>query len=260
MLKADGKDEDLERVFRSKQSSAELELIFARTDCCSNEKCIRKIIASCGSNDARSKSNESSSSRSLHGTASYYCRQIGIPTKTQTSLFDQYVNEIRKPFQEYVFGTDSKLEANRQLRTYLVQKFQESRTLSDTNKTGNKWSYQLYSMSRPAITVCKTAFIAMTGISKNIIDYSQSLVRSDHVGDVSVIESSSKVKSLKDAFEYFCLDYDKYECNINRFVCIDNVVDSTKSFIATTFLAEWFGLAGELEVFSRKSELSFVSE
>ena len=101
------------------------------------------------------------------------------------------------------------------------------------------------------MTVCKTAFIAMTGISNNIIEYSQRLVRSDHICDESMSESvrnGEKLGSLKDAFEYFSLDYNKYECNINTFVNIDSVVDSTKSFIATTFLAEWFGLAGELEV------------
>jgi len=180
------------------------------------------------------------------GTQSYYCRQIGI--QNQINRFDQYVQEVRKPFQDYIFDTDSMLEANKQLRTYLVHKFQEGRIL--TTSGGSKWIYQLYSITQPMISVCKTAYIAMTGLSNNIIEYAQRKVRTDNISyDASVTESANSLNSLKSAFEYFCLDYDKYECNINRFVNINEVVDSTTSFIATTFLAEWFGLAGELEVF-----------
>ena len=239
MLQSDGKREDIDRVYTSKLSPAELEVIFSRTDCCSNGQCMKKILESCR--------RTSTTAEVTNNLASYYCRQIGVQNNSNSS-FHLYVDEIRQPFQEYVFGTACDLEANKQLRSYLVHKFGEGRILSSNNKTV-KWKYDLLSISRPSLTVCKIAFIAMTGISNNIIEYSQRKVRTDHVvTDSSSTRGVDKLDSLRDAFEVFGLDYEKYECNINRFVNIDSVTDSPMSFIATTFLAEWFGLAGELEV------------
>ena len=135
MLQSDGKREDLERINSSKLSSAELEVIFSRMDCCSSEQCMKKIIASCSGVHNRA-SDSTNHNRSLSGSATYYCQQIGIPN--HSSLFDLYVTEIRKPFQEYVFGTDCQMEGNKQLRHYLVNKFLESRIQSGIHNKSTK--------------------------------------------------------------------------------------------------------------------------
>ena len=228
MLQSDGKREDLERVFNSKLSSTELEIIFARTDCCANHQCMKNIIQSCSDSNASTTTSNNSNRIQEFGTQSYYCRQIGI--QNQINRFDQYVQEVRKPFQDYIFGTDSMLEANKQLRTYLVHKFQEGRIL--TTSGGSKWIYQLYSITQPMISVCKTAYIAMTGLSNNIIEYAQRKVRTDNISyDASVTESANSLNSLKSAFEYFCLDDVSTFCKVFKgTMAIENCHDWISSF------------------------------
>ena len=101
--------------------------------------------------------------------------------------------------------------------------------------------------------MCKTAYIIITGVSLQAIDYSQRLVR-DNVSAESILlgkadqEPKTKGDSLKEAFEKFSLDYNLYQQNINHFVDFMKIPDTTTAFMCVTFLAEWFELAGEQEV------------
>jgi hypothetical protein len=176
-----------------------------------------------------------------------------MPEEIPALAFDQFLKEIRQPFHALQAGAGSDEEASKQLRWYLVQKFTENRTYDPENKHNFLYLYQLHSLSRGIITVCKTAYIIITGVSLQAIDYSQRLVR-DNVSAESILlgkadqETKTKGDSLKEAFEKFSLDYNLYQQNINHFVDFMKIPDTTTAFMCVTFLAEWFELAGEQEV------------
>ena len=109
-----------------------------------------------------------------------YCQSINIPiNEIPAFVFDQFLEEVRRPFFALQAGVDSPAEASEQLRYYLVQKFTENRIYDSENKQNHLYIYQLHSLSRGLIQVCKTAYIIMTGVSVQAIDYAQRLVRKE---------------------------------------------------------------------------------
>ena len=167
--------------------------------------------------------------------------------------FDKFIEEVRRPLFALTAGTTSKEEANDQIRYYLVQKFTENRIGDPSNKHNFLYHYQLHSLSRGVITVCKTTYIIITGISVTAIDYAQRLVRKNTSAESIILkgcddELSLKQESLKEAFVSFGMNYNLYQQNVNQFVDIMKIPDSPTAFICVTFLAEWFELAGEQEV------------
>ena len=158
--------------------------------------------------------------------SSLFCQQIGMPTSSIPYLeFDKFIEEVRRPLFALTAGTTSTEEANDQLRYYLVQKFTENRIYDPENKQNHLYIYQLHSLSRGLITVCKTAYIIMTGVSVQAIDYAQRLVRKEISAESILLGKSddtttSKKDALKEAFQQFSLDYNLYEQNFNCYVDI----------------------------------------
>ena len=79
----------------------------------------------------------------------------------------------------------------------------------------------------------------------------QRLVRKNTSAESIILkgdERSLKQESLKEAFASFGMNFNLYQQNINQFVDIMKIPDSTTAFLCVTFLAEWFELAGEQEV------------
>ena len=268
MLQPNNKKEDLKRGRTTLISGAEIRLAFAQQSCCS-KNCMQKLIersssstnARGGGNGRRRSSSSSASAALSHydedssfDTSSFlFCQQIGIPTPNiPTFEFDKFVEEVRRPLFEFKAGTSSDEEASNQLRYYLVQKFTENRIGDADNKQNFLYLYQLHSLSRGTITVCKTTYIVITGISVAAIDYAQRLVRRNTSAESIILRDcdgrNAKQESLKEAFSSFGLNYNLYQQNINQFVDIMKIPDSTTAFLCVTFLAEWFELAGEQEV------------
>ena len=258
-------------------SGTDIRLAYERQSCCS-KNCMQKLIqGSFGSTPStqrssssggssvhqqrsnRSSSNSSSSAFSIDDDvttidSSVYCQQIGMPMSSIPILeFDKFIEEVRRPLFALTAGTTSKEEANDQIRYYLVQKFTENRIGDPSNKHNFLYHYQLHSLSRGVITVCKTTYIIITGISVTAIDYAQRLVRKNTSAESIILkgcddELSLKQESLKEAFVSFGMNYNLYQQNVNQFVDIMKIPDSPTAFICVTFLAEWFELAGEQEV------------
>jgi len=252
-------------------SGADIRLAYERQSCCS-KNCMQKLIqGSLGSTSSKrssvggsvhqrrkgkSSSNSSASSIVDDDTTfdgSLYCQQIGVPTSRIPILeFDKFVEEVRRPLFALTAGTTSKEEANDQIRYYLVQHFTENRIGDPDNKHNFVYQYQLHSLSRGVITVCKTTYVNITGISVSAIDYAQRLVRKNTSAESIILkqcdERSSKQESLKEAFDRFGMNFNLYEQNINQHVDVMKIPDSPTAFICVTFLAEWFELAGEQEV------------
>ena len=230
-------------------SGTDIRLAYERQSCCS-KNCMQKLIqgsfgstpskrSSSGSSVHQQRSNRSSSNSSSSAfsidddvttiDSSLYCQQIGMPMSSIPILeFDKFIEEVRRPLFALTAGTNSKEEANDQIRYYLVQKFTENRIGDPSNKHNFLYHYQLHSLSRGVITVCKTTYIIITGISVTAIDYAQRLVRKNTSAESIILkgcddELSLKQESLK-------------------------IPDSPTAFICVTFLAEWFELAGEQEV------------
>jgi len=78
MLKSDGNREDIDRVYSSELSPGEPEVIFSRTDCCSNGQCMKKIL--------ESLRRTSRTAEVTNNLASYYCRQIGVQNDSNSSF------------------------------------------------------------------------------------------------------------------------------------------------------------------------------
>ena len=262
MLKPKTSRESLNKLRSSLLSGSEIRLIYAKETCC-GKNCMQNMIggSSISGQQRRKNSSSSSSSSTCSTTTSstisdnfLYCQGINVPiNEIPIFEFDQFLEEVRRPIFALQAGAESAEEASEQLRYYLVQKFTENRISDPVNKRNHLYIYQLHSLSRGIITVCKTAYIIMTGVSLQTIDYSQRLVR-DGISPESIIlgksddTTKSKGDSLKEAFQYFSLDYNKYEQNINHFVDVMKIPDSTTAFMCVTFLAEWFELAGDQEV------------
>jgi len=260
--------EDLKRC---RSSGAEIRLAYERQSCC-GKNCMQKLIqGSLGCTSSKRSSFSGSvhhsnrSSNSSIGSSSFatdddttfggslYCQQIGMPTSSIPILeFDKFIEEVRRPLFALTAGTASKEEANDQIRYYLVQKFTENRIGDPDNKHNFLYQYQLHSLSRGVVNVCKTTYINITGISSTAIDYAQRLVRKNTSAESIILkgsdERSVKQESLKEAFESFGMNFNLYEHNINQFVDIMKIPDSPTAFMCVTFLAEWFELAGEQEV------------
>ena len=255
---------DMKRCRTTMMSGAEIRLAYAQQSCCSKD-CMQKLIQ--GSHASKSSrrsvrgSNSSSNSSVLSVDtdttfdgldSSLFCQQIGMPTSSIPYLeFDKFIEEVRRPLFALTAGTTSTEEANDQLRYYLVQKFTENRIGDPDNKQNFLYLYQLHSLSRGVITVCKTTYIVITGISLSAIDYAQRLVRKNTSAESIILkgdERSLKQESLKEAFASFGMNFNLYQQNINQFVDIMKIPDTPTACICVAFLAEWFELAGEQEV------------
>ena len=182
MLEPKNIKEDLKRC---RLSGADIRLAYERQSCCS-KNCMRKLIQ--GSLGSTSSSKKSSFGGSVHNRSnrsasssivdddttfdggSLYCQQIGIPTSSIPILeFDKFIEEVRRPLFALTAGTTSKEEANDQIRYYLVQHFTENRIGDPDNRHNFVYQYQLHSLSRGVITVCKTTYVIITGISVTAI-------------------------------------------------------------------------------------------
>jgi hypothetical protein len=261
MLKPKSNREELKRIRSTLMTAAEIRSTYATETCCS-KNCMQNLINVQGrrshNRNTSSSSSISSGSEPTRDSDSYlFCQQVGVPSDTIPFLvFDQFLEEVRKPLRQLIAGSGTPAEANEQLRYYLVQKFTENRVnVSDGGGNHNTlYIYQVYSLSRGITTVCKTSYVVLTGISVQAIDYAQRLVRNNISAESIILGNSDEKKTktkedqLKEAFEEFNLDYNLYSLNINRFVDIMMVPDSQTAFICVTFLAEWFELAGEQEV------------
>ena len=263
MLKPKTNREELKRLHSTLMIGAEIRLRYATETCCS-KNCIQNLIYG-GSYGVGHKSTSSSSSTSSSASSSnnsrlasdmfLFCQQVGIPRDDiPVHPFDQFLEEVRKPFYELQSGVGSVTEANDQLRYYLVHKFTENRVYDPENKHNYLYIYQLHSLSRGIITICKTAYVIITGVSVQAIDYSQRLVRNNISAGSFLLSKSeegklkSKGETLKETFEQFGLDYNLYELNINGFIDVMKIPDSPTAFICVAYLAEWFELSGEQEV------------
>lgn len=260
MLKPRSAKENMEKKRTTLLSGPEIRVQYAKDTCCS-KNCIHSLIYGPEVAHHGSVSHYSSSSSinksitsSYNGTSSSSVIDSFMLCQ-HMELFDQFIEEVRKPLYLLQAGIDSETEANKQLRYYLVQKFTENRVFdADDNKHNYEYIYQLHSLSRGVVTVCKMAYIIITGVSYQAIEYAQKLVRNNVSAEGILLgkddQSSSKTKgdNLKEAFEKFHLDYNIYQLNVNHFVDLMKIPDSTTAFMCVTFLAEWFELAGEQEV------------
>jgi hypothetical protein len=254
MLKPKSNREELQRIRSTLMNAAQIRETFENQTCCS-KNCMQQVI---NDDHGRRSVQRSTSSSRIGAPDSYvFCQQVGVPPDTiPVHAFDQFLEEVRKPFRQLVAGAENQKVANEQLHYYLVQKFTENRVcdVSDDTNHNSMYTYQVYSLSRGITTVCKTAYIILTGISVDAIDYAQKRVRNNVSAESIILRNSDEKRSktkddqLKEAFEKFNLDYNLYSQNINRFVDILKVPDSQTAFICVTFLAEWFELAGEHEV------------
>lgn len=267
MLKSKTSKEEREKLRSQLLTGEAIRLIYANSSTalpCCNQNCMQNLIhggLSVSTTSSKRSQNSSSNNNNCSSTSSGfdsidYCKQIGVSTDTITSHhpFDRFVEEVRSPFYSLQIGTESVAEANDQLRYYLVQKFTDNRKIDMLNKHNQLYIYQLHSLSRGIITVCKTAYIIVTGVSREAIDYAQRLIRNNKSAESMLLGSSdqspseTKGGSLKKAFDHFKLDYNLYEQNINHFVDVLKIPDSKEAFMCVAFLAEWFELAGEQEV------------
>ena len=208
MLKPKTNREELKRLRSTLMIGAEIRLRYATETCCS-KNCIQNLIYG-GSYGVGHKSTSSSSSTSSSASSSnnsrlasdmfLFCQQVGIPRDDiPVHPFDQFLEEVRKPFYELQCGVGSATEANDQLRYYLVHKFTENRVYDPENKHNYLYIYQLHSLSRGIITVCKTAYVIITGVSVQAIDYSQRLVPNNISAESLLLNKSEEgKKSLKE--------------------------------------------------------------
>ena len=275
MLEPKNVTEDLKRC---RMSGADIRLAYERQSCCS-KNCMQKLIqGSLGSTSSKrssQRSNRSSSSSNSSSAfsiddddttfdGSLYCQQkIGMPMSSIPIFeFDKFIEEVRRPLFALTAGSTSKEEANDQIRYYLVQKFTENRIGDPNSKYNFVYQYQLHSLSRGVVNVCKTTYIIITGISVTAIDYAQRLVRKNTSAESIILkgcdERSLKQESLKEAFGSFGMNFNLYEQNINQFVDIMKIPDSPTAFMCVTFLAEWSELAGEQEVSCNNETISFM--
>lgn len=252
MLKPAEKQVDIARLRTELCSAADIRLRFTNASCC-NLNCIPNLIR-----DSSSGYNHSSSQ---------FCQLIGVPDNHLSVIaFDNFVEEVRKPFYDLTMGSKNEGEASKQLRHYLVQKFSENRTAKTEHYF--KFVYTLHSLVRGSVTVCKCAYVILTGVKVEVINYAQRLVR-DGVSAESVFmgnnnledaNSDGNVNSLRAAFDHFALDFNLYEQNINNFVEVVNIPDTPTGYICATFLAEWFQLAGEQEPNADEIHIDVISQ
>ena len=241
MLKPCSSSDERNRIRSLLCSPGEIRLRFSSATCC-HLNCVPNLIRNVESDDL---SSIGSSKRK-----DMYCQEIGVPVNhISNSAFDCFVEEVRKPIYEMMVGTANDSERDKQLLYYLVQKFTENRQA--TSKHNFKYTYQLHSLSRGTVSVCKFAYIVITGIKDEIINYAQRQVR-EQVSAESILFGNNdsedrRMRSLRDTFDYFALDFNLYEQNLNNFVEVNNIPESEAGFICTTFLMDWFQLAGEQE-------------
>ena len=159
--------DDVRVVYQHSLIPSQLEDLFLNngSSCCS-KNCMSNLIKTC---NGSSKTNRS------YG----FCIQLGSPqaasrhVSIDATAFQQFVLECRQPFEDVLAGTESdKVAAAKQLRTFLVASFEKAKVESISCDGKNfEWIYQLYSLCKAPIQVCKTAYIAVTGISSSSIEY-----------------------------------------------------------------------------------------
>ena len=268
MLQQKNVKEDMKRCRTTLLSGAEIRLAYQNRSCCS-KNCMQNLIQGSLKSTSRSPSvrgNHAGNSRSSSSTSvlstddttfdyddtSLFCQQIGVPMESIPFLqFDKLIEEVRRPLFALTAGTSSTAEANEQLRYYLVQKFTKNR-IGDPNDNRNfSYLYQLHSLSRGVITVCRTTYIIITGVSLSAIEHAQRLVRKNTSPESIILRGTDrnlKEDSLREAFTRFGMNYNLYEQNMNQFIDIMKIPESMTALICVTFLAEWLELAGEQEV------------
>ena len=150
MLKPKSNREELKRIRSTLMTAAEIRSTYAAETCCS-KNCMQNLINGPGRRLHNRKSSNGSSissgSEPTRDIDSYlFCQQVGVPSDTIPFLvFDQFLEEVRKPFRQLTAGSGNQAEANDQLRYYLVQKFTENR-VNDSDGGGNHNTLYIYIM------------------------------------------------------------------------------------------------------------------
>lgn len=251
--------DDVKIVYQHSLIPSQLEELFSNHGSCCSKNCMANLINTCNNNII----NSSSSSRSYS-----ICTQLGNRRAASRNVsvdetpFQHFVFECRQPFADVLVGTESdRVAANKQLRTFLVASFEKNKVESSSPADGKnlEWIYYLYSLSKAPIQVCKTAYVAVTGLSGSAIDYAQKQIR-NHVSSESLILAKDDIDAfdasfvggiriLEDAFDYFGIDFLKFSTNNeNNIVDINKLPDTPEALICAAYLIDWFNLSGEMEV------------
>jgi hypothetical protein len=114
MLKPKYNREELKRIRSTLMTAAEIRSTYATETCCS-KNCMQNLINVQGrrshNRNTSSCSSISSGSEPTRNIDSYlFCQQVGVPS--DTIVFDQFLEEVRKPLRQLIAGSGNQAEAN----------------------------------------------------------------------------------------------------------------------------------------------------
>ena len=117
MLKPKSNREELKRIRSTLMTAAEIRSTYATETCCS-KNCMQNLINVQGrrshNRNTSSSSSISSGSEPTRNIDSYlFCQQVGVPSDTIPFLvFDQFLEEVRKPLRQLIAGSGNQAAAN----------------------------------------------------------------------------------------------------------------------------------------------------
>ena len=161
----------------------------------------------------------------------------------KAAAFEHFVQIVRDTTKDY--RRDDKALTN-----YLITKFEEKRY--ETSKGKTQWAYDLMHPTLGLISCCRSAFMAVFGVTKGKLEWVQGRVRKCVAGLVSHQESldgrNGKPKTMKEIFGTFGLDLDVYRDHITNWLDFSAVSDSPETLVATAWLSDYIELDGEFQV------------
>jgi hypothetical protein len=158
------------------------------------------------------------------------------------SSFDEFVNSVREASSYW--RNDDKTWTD-----FLVEHFRGKYTKAPSGKY--RWIYSLVHPHHGQIVCCRSAYMAIMGVSYNKLEYVQSLVKAGIAGMTSDRFSEnrrSRPMTQSEIFRLFNLDIEVFRDNIRNWCDFSAVGDSTKSLVATAWLCDYIDLDGDEQV------------
>ena len=236
-------------------SASDIRSIFTTGKCCNDRNCMARL---------RLPKDPSCCPTCSFSSTTVFCGECPTPgdvasEQAQSAKITRYealIQTIRKPFIKYRISpvetyTSVELVNLKKGLTTEVMKYFDQR-FKETNDGKRVYRYEILcpAISEDYIPLCKTAWLALFGLSFEKVDYAQRQLKIGETQESRLINSGAdnKPMDLKDAYSLFGLEYEdswKYHA---AYIDLEQVASTPRMLCAAVWIADEVIAIGDQEV------------
>ena len=233
-------------------SASEIRSIFTTGKCCIDKNCMGTIRMP----------KDPSCCPTCAFSSTEFCGECPTPGNKEegekhgvkVTDYERLIGFIRKPSNQFrstdVDSKESITERSKAMTTYLMTHFSERFTENDSGKRFYKYELLCPLVSTDYIPICKTAWHALFGIGAEKLDYAQRCLKQGETHEARTMNAAGAKQpmQLKDAYEYFGLDYDDSWKYHKAYLDLEAVGNTSRMVVAAVWIADEVVSIGDNEV------------